>query len=92
MLGIEVDEVSKYYSVVNMPEFLAEGSAIRDLVAPQRVVIGTRNDLVFELINNLVQCRKNKGEGRAADEIKVIRTHDTGSSELGKLMSNAMLA
>ena len=25
-------------------------------------------------------------------EIKVVRTHDTGSSELGKLLCNAMLA
>lgn len=92
MIGIDIDRVSKYYSVVNMPEFLAEGSAIRDLVAPQRVVVGTRNDLAFELINNLVQCKKSSSSGQGADKIKVIRTHDTGSSELGKLMSNAMLA
>ena len=74
-----------------MPEFLAEGSAIRDLISPQRVVIGTENDLVFELINNLVQSRSSSEAGQE-EEIKVIRTQDTGSSELGKLMSNAMLA
>lgn len=92
MVGVELEEVNKYYSVVNMPEFLAEGSAIRDLVAPQRVVIGTKNDLVFELINNLVQCRKSSDDTQTVDPVNVIRTHDTGSSELGKLMSNAMLA
>ena len=62
VIGVGVEGVSKYYSVVNMPEFLAEGSAIRDLVAPQRVVIGTRNDLVFELINNLMQRRKSSSD------------------------------
>ena len=74
-----------------MPEFLAEGSAIKDLINPQRVVIGTDNDLVFDLINNLVQSRKVSG-AEEGEDIKVIRTQDTGSSELGKLMSNAMLA
>ena len=42
-----------YYSLVNMPEFLAEGSAIRDLVSPQRVVIGTSNDSAFDLLSRL---------------------------------------
>ena len=32
-----------------------------------------------------------RGEGER-DSVKVIRTSDTGSSELGKLMANAMLA
>ena len=83
--------MNEYFSIVNMPEFLAEGSAIKDLINPQRVVIGTDNDLVFDLINNLVQSRKVSGAEKEED-IKVIRTQDTGSSELGKLMSNAMLA
>ena len=42
------------FSIVSMPEFLAEGSAIRDLVSPQRVVIGTSNNGAFEVLNNLV--------------------------------------
>jgi UDPglucose 6-dehydrogenase len=70
-----------------MPEFLAEGSAINDLVNPQRVVIGTQNDFAFKIINRLVQ-----GKSEEPDDIKVIRTHDTSSSELGKLICNAMLA
>ena len=56
-----------------MPEFLAEGSAIRDLINPQRVVIGTDNDKVFNLINNLVQGKKASVTGQDED-IKVIRT------------------
>ena len=65
--------MNEYFSIVNMPEFLAEGSAIRDLVNPQRVVIGTDNDKVFNLINNLVQGKKASVIGQDED-IKVIRT------------------
>ena len=43
-----------HYTVVNMPEFLAEGSAINDLVNPQRVVIGTANNHAFTLLNHLI--------------------------------------
>ena len=64
-----------------MPEFLSEGSAIRDLTNPSRVVIGTKDDNAFKILSDL----SPKG-------CKVIRTKDTSSSELGKLMSNAMLA
>ena len=74
-------EASVNCEVVSMPEFLAEGSAIRDLVYPQRVVIGTKSDEAFELLKQL--CPRN---------CPIIRTIDTASSELGKLMANAMLA
>lgn len=69
-----------------MPEFLAEGQAIQDLVKPMRVVIGTKSDSAFELLCRLTQSSEED------DESKVIRTSDTASSELGKLMCNAMLA
>ena len=72
-LGIEYERVNEYFSIVNMPEFLAEGSAIRDLINPQRVVIGTDNDKVFNLINHLVQGKKVSVIGQDED-IKVIRT------------------
>ena len=65
--------MNEYFSIVNMPEFLAEGSAIRDLINPQRVVIGTDNDKVFNLINNLVQGKKTSVTGQD-ESIKVIRT------------------
>lgn len=78
--SLQVDSLDSVVSVVNMPEFLAEGSAINDLVNPQRVVIGTKNETAFKIIARLVP------------DVKIIRTHDTGSSELGKLLCNAMLA
>lgn len=54
-LGVNSARLDELVTVVNMPEFLAEGSAINDLVNPQRVVIGTQNDLAFAIVNQLVQ-------------------------------------
>jgi UDPglucose 6-dehydrogenase len=47
--------IDEHYTLVNMPEFLAEGTAINDLVKPQRVVIGTQNDNAFALMSRLSQ-------------------------------------
>jgi len=69
-----------------MPEFLAEGTAINDLIRPQRVVIGTSSDAAFAVMCSL--CQGSDDE----EPVRVLRTSDTGSSELGKLMCNAMLA
>ena len=71
-----------------MPEFLAEGSAIRDLIKPQRVVIGTSNDQAFTLLKRLSQG----DESDPGEAFPVIRTTDASSSEMGKLLCNAMLA
>ena len=49
----EENTLDNHYTIVNMPEFLAEGTAINDLVNPQRVVIGTRNDHAFRLLSKL---------------------------------------
>jgi len=76
-----------FFTIANMPEFLSEGSAIHDLVNPQRVVIGTVDDHVFTLLKKLTL-----GCTDPDVVVPVIRASDTGSSELGKLMSNAMLA
>ena len=66
-----------------MPEFLAEGQAIQNLLKPDRIVIGTPKsefgDRAFELLAGL------------QPGAKVINTRNA-SSELGKLMSNALLA
>jgi len=64
------------YTVVSMPEFLAEGTAINDLVNPQRVVIGTESDSAFEVINHLIQGTKNSTQVEDASDntqqVKVI--------------------
>lgn len=78
-----VFEVQDLFTVVSMPEFLAEGQAINNLFKPDRVVIGTpaseRGDEAFILLESLFKSGK------------VINTRNA-SAELGKLMANAMLA
>ena len=75
------------FDVLSNPEFLAEGTAIKDLENPDRVLIGSHQtpggikarDELVEIYANWVP-RKN------------IITSDIWSSELSKLVSNAFLA
>ena len=76
-----------HFEVISNPEFLSEGTAIRDLTNPDRVLIGGRNDQ----------------SGRQACQVladlyahwvpkeKILMTN-VWSSELSKLFANAMLA
>ena len=74
---------NKNFSVLSNPEFLAEGTAIDDLINPDRVLIGgeDRNaiDALIKIYKNWVP--KNK-----------IITTNLWSSELSKLSANAFLA
>ncbi|GAB6059382.1 nucleotide sugar dehydrogenase [Desulfonatronum parangueonense] len=75
------------YQVLSNPEFLAEGTAIKDLENPDRVVIGSR--LTPEGIkarNELVAIYAQWVEPER------IITSDIWSSELSKLVANAFLA
>ena len=74
---------SKTFSVLSNPEFLAEGTAIKDLEDPDRVLIGGEDK---EAMNALVKIYSNW-----IDENKVMTT-DLWSSELSKLIANAFLA
>jgi UDPglucose 6-dehydrogenase len=75
---------------VSCPEFLKEGSAIRDFLHPDRVVVGDAGDwagdAVVELYRPLLQAEYG-GEGPGA----LVRT-DVASAEMVKLASNAFLA
>lgn len=75
------------FEILSNPEFLAEGTAMRDLEIPDRVLIGGGQDNSGkEAINSLVNIysswvpRKN------------ILTTNLWSSELSKLVANAFLA
>jgi UDPglucose 6-dehydrogenase len=76
-----------HFDVVSNPEFLAEGTAIRDLENPDRVLIGSHEtqrglrarSAVVEIYRNWVA------------EEKII-TSNVWSSELSKLVANAFLA
>ncbi len=71
------------FDVLSNPEFLAEGTAIQDLLHPDRVLIGGENEIA---INSLVNIYK-----RWVPENKILITN-IWSSELAKLTANAFLA
>lgn len=71
------------FHILSNPEFLAEGTAIADLHAPDRVLIGGENT---EAINALVQVYASWVPRER------ILTTNLWSSELSKLVANAFLA
>lgn len=76
-----------HFEVLSNPEFLAEGSAIRDLEYPDRVLIGSRETPTgLKARKELVELYANW-----VPRDRVI-TSNIWSSELSKLVSNAFLA
>jgi UDPglucose 6-dehydrogenase len=69
------------FRYVSCPEFLKEGSAIRDFLEPDRVVIGDDGDWAGDAVAELY----------APLDAPVVRT-DIKSAEMVKLASNAFLA
>ncbi|KAI7693607.1 UDP-glucose 6-dehydrogenase [Sarcoptes scabiei] len=76
-----------HFEVLSNPEFLAEGTAIKDLVKPCRVLIGGSNTpdarIAIEKLCEVYRCW--------IPNDKLILTN-TWSSELSKLAANAFLA
>ncbi|HZR08664.1 MAG TPA: nucleotide sugar dehydrogenase [Myxococcales bacterium] len=76
-----------HFEVLSNPEFLAEGTAVRDLEAPDRVLVGSHEtpegaaarDVVVEIYANWVPRDR-------------IITSNVWSAELSKLAANAFLA
>ncbi len=73
----------KKFTVLSNPEFLAEGTAIDDLINPDRVLIGGEDE---ESIIALTKIYLNW-----VKKEKILKT-DLWSSELSKLIANALLA
>jgi UDPglucose 6-dehydrogenase len=71
-------------SVVSNPEFLREGAAIQDFMAPDRVVIGTDDARAREVMNELYRPLADKGT-------PILHTARRGA-ELIKYAANAFLA
>ena len=71
------------FQILSNPEFLAEGTAIQDLHAPDRVLIGGEDE---EAIQALVDVY-----AQWVDRSKILTTN-LWSSELSKLTANAFLA
>ncbi len=74
-------EQGKGFRYVSCPEFLKEGSAVKDFLEPDRVVIGDRGDWAGDAVEALY----------APLDAPVVRT-DIKSAEMVKLASNAFLA
>ncbi len=74
-------EQGKGFSYVSCPEFLKEGSALKDFLEPDRVVIGDDGDWAGEAVAELYSPLG----------APLIRT-DIASAEMVKLASNAFLA
>ena len=68
---------------MSSPEFLSEGTAINDLLNPDRVLIGGEDDFAIKALVNIYN--------NWIDEEKIFTT-DLWSSELSKLIANALLA
>ena len=77
------EEQLKKFHVLSNPEFLAEGTAVKDLQNPDRVLIGGEN---LEASEALALIYRNW-----IPDNKIIRTN-LWSSELSKLTANAFLA
>jgi len=75
------EEGNKGFSYVSCPEFLKEGSALKDFLNPDRVIIGDDGDWAGEAVSELY----------APLNAPIIRT-DIASAEMVKLASNAFLA
>ena len=74
---------NKTFAVLSSPEFLAEGTAIKDLENPDRVLIGGEDKAAIQLLSNIYK--------RWIPEEKILLTN-IWSSELSKLIANAFLA
>jgi UDPglucose 6-dehydrogenase len=76
-----------YFDVLSNPEFLAEGSAIRDLEAPDRVLVGARETASGQrALKAVVDIY-----AQWVPQERIITTN-LWSSELAKLVANAFLA
>lgn len=71
------------FDILSNPEFLAEGTAIQDLLNPDRVLIGGESEEAIESLANIY--------GSWVPQSQILRTN-VWSSELSKLTANAFLA
>ena len=79
----EGEDESKSFAILSSPEFLAEGTAIKDLENPDRVLIGGEDKNAINKLSELYQ---------KWIPIEKIFVTNLWSSELSKLTANAFLA
>ena len=81
--SFEKNLITKSFDVLSNPEFLSEGTAVNDLLFPERILIGGNNKVA---INALSEIYKHW-----VPESRILKTN-VWSSELAKLTANAFLA
>ncbi|KAF5872261.1 putative udp-glucose 6-dehydrogenase protein [Botrytis fragariae] len=77
---------NEIFSILSSPEFLSAGSAVQDLLHPDRILIGSSPPHIFNLAAHSLASLYHWIPSQ-----KLIHA-TTASSELSKLVSNAMLA
>jgi UDPglucose 6-dehydrogenase len=84
---LESNDKGLHFEVISNPEFMAEGTAVDDLENPDRVLIGAMQtecgQKALQKIVNIYSCWLPEEK---------IKTTNVWSSELSKLVANAMLA
>ena len=84
LINSENNELDKKtFSVLSSPEFLAEGTAVKDLENPDRVLIGGEDCKATDMLKKIYK--------KWIPEEKILLTN-IWSSELSKLIANAFLA
>jgi UDPglucose 6-dehydrogenase len=80
-----ISEITSHpFAVVSNPEFLKEGAAVDDFMKPARVVVGTDDESVAEVMRELYEPFVRTGNP--------VLVMDQQSAELTKYAANAMLA
>lgn len=77
---LNIRKSSLTFDVISNPEFLKEGSAINDILNPDRIIVGIDNDNSKQKMKELYSGSKN------------IVYMDIASAEMTKYTANAMLA
>jgi len=79
----EIGNKKATFDVLSNPEFLSEGTAIKDLENPDRILIGGENNEAIEALSQIYRSW--------VPDHKILHTN-IWSSELAKLTANAFLA
>ena len=77
-------KTDKPFDYVSNPEFLKEGAAVEDFMSPDRIIIGTTNPAVCEIMRQLYSPFMRKRSR--------ILLMDPASAEMAKYAANTMLA